>query len=282
MGKGGGRQSCGGYSGSEPTVGFRCGRCRRVQATAVPELPVIRRVVPGTHQAACVREHSRHLVDRHRASPADSPSGVGTAMHADTRGETSTSLPGKRPSTLTNREARLGRASGSLRSCVKSPLADFGLLFDDAAGDAIARVARRIGHQVICLRVDHQSGAAIVEERIRAVAERDGLVDERRFRLPVLAHHKIQQVTGVRVGILGIIDSVVRHGRIEMAAGRGERRSFTLADRVDVDAVLSRRQLRDADRYLHAILCGSDFGGTDFRALCVDDVRVRRFWRGVG
>ena len=47
------------------------------------------------------------------------------------------------------------------------------LFFDDTAGDAITRVAGRVGHEVVWLGMDDDGGAAFMEERIRTVAECD-------------------------------------------------------------------------------------------------------------
>jgi hypothetical protein len=47
------------------------------------------------------------------------------------------------------------------------------LLCDDATGDAVARVAGRVGFEVVGLGVNHERGASGGEDRVIAVAQID-------------------------------------------------------------------------------------------------------------
>src|ERR1051326_6654543 len=72
------------------------------------------------------------------------------------------------------------------------------LLRDDAAGDAIAGVAGRVGLHVVGLGVNHERRAGAAEERVGAVAERHQLVRERLRRRAGLQHGEVVHVAGVR------------------------------------------------------------------------------------
>src|ERR1700721_2566458 len=52
------------------------------------------------------------------------------------------------------------------------------LLFDDAAGDAISGIAGGIRHEIVGFRMDDQRRAAVVEQGICIVTERDALGNE--------------------------------------------------------------------------------------------------------
>jgi hypothetical protein len=55
-----------------------------------------------------------------------------------------------------------------------------GSLLNDPTRNLIAGVAGRVSDVVVLLRVNHDRGAAVLEQRIRfALLERDGLVHER-------------------------------------------------------------------------------------------------------
>jgi len=120
--------------------------------------------------------------------------------------------------------------------------------------------------------VNHQRSAAVVEEGIWPVAKCSVWVQKGRLAGPVCVHFEHQQVSAVRPR--WIIFPVFLGSRIEMRTGTCERRTFTFADVVDVDAVHAERQLRHlyvntdtAARW--AYLCGPDF-----LSLCVGDIRV--------
>ena len=193
-------------------------------------------------------------------------------------------LPGseKQLPPIHNLSARLERACASSGT----PAAAVGgkpqpLLFDDAAGDAIARVARRIGHQIICFCVDDQRRAAFMEERICAFAESYTVGDEGSLGFAVLVHNEIGQIAEMRVRSLLAVDAVMGHGGIEVSTRGSERRPFALANIVNVNSVLTRRKLRYAYGNFHAIFCGRNLGAAYLHALCVHDAGLRRFRRGV-
>src|ERR1700722_11101622 len=119
------------------------------------------------------------------------------------------------------------------------------LLLDEAAGDATARIARGIGHQIVGLFMDYDRRAAVMKQRICSVAERHALSDERGAALSVGCDGEVGQIAEVRVRVHRVVDAVVRAGGIEMASGRGERRAFAFADSVDVNAVVAGRQAHD-------------------------------------
>ena len=120
-------------------------------------------------------------------------------------------------------------------------------LFNDPAGDAIAGVSRWVGHEVVRLGVDHNRGAAVVEQGIGAIAEGDPVNGERGFALASAINDKVRQIAKVRVRGLRIVDAVMGTGGIEVTAGGGECRSFAFACVVDMDAVLAGGQVRDLD-----------------------------------
>jgi len=93
------------------------------------------------------------------------------------------------------------------------------LLLDRAAGDAIAGVARGVGHEIVGLGMDDQRRSAVVEERIGAVPEGDAVGEESRPGVAVLAHREIHQIAEVGMGILCVVDAVMSARRVEVAAG---------------------------------------------------------------
>ena len=93
------------------------------------------------------------------------------------------------------------------------------LLFDGAAGDAIARIAGRIGHQVVGFSMDHNSGAAFMEERVGAFAQRGAFGDE------LLPLHPCGPLTPTRYMTPGPFP----HAGVLLLAGRSRRRSAVSA-----------------------------------------------------
>ena len=113
---------------------------------------------------------------------------------------------------------------------------------DHAAGDAVAGVAGRIGLVVVRLGVDHQRRAVIVEQRVRlALFQRDRRVHDLDRKLAALRHVQVRHVAGMA---LAGHHAVLVVARIEMRAGGFERR-FALADGMNVEGVLARRQALD-------------------------------------
>src|SRR5271163_133369 len=110
-----------------------------------------------------------------------------------------------------------------------------GLFFNRATGDPSSRVSCWIRLVIVMICVNHQRSAAFVEDGIWPVAKCGVWVQQRCLTGPVCVHFEHQQVSGVRP--FRIIFSVMFGRRIEMRTGTCERRTFTFADVVDVDAV---------------------------------------------
>jgi hypothetical protein len=117
------------------------------------------------------------------------------------------------------------------------------LLLDDSAGDAIAGIPGRVGHEVIAFSVDDKRCAAVMKERIGPVAECDASDHESRITLSFVIHDQILQVTEMWMRVLRVMDPVVGTGRVEVATGGSKCRPFAFADIVDVNAVLTGAQL---------------------------------------
>src|SRR5579883_1953077 len=94
------------------------------------------------------------------------------------------------------------------------PQAESKLLGDDAASDAVARVARWIGLHVVRLGVDHQRRAAVGEDRIRAGSHIDVGVLHGDLRGALGADGEIGHVAGVVA--FGILHTVLLAGGIEV------------------------------------------------------------------
>ena len=71
------------------------------------------------------------------------------------------------------------------------------LLGDHAAGDPIARVARRISLVVVGFRVDHHRRAAIGEQRVGAIAQRHSRVCDGNFRRSFRSNAKVRHIARV-------------------------------------------------------------------------------------
>jgi len=140
-------------------------------------------------------------------------------------------------------------------------------LLDHAAGNATAGVARRVGPQIVSLSVDDECRAAFVKERVGTITERDAIGDEAVLGVALLVRDEIQKIAKVRVRSQCALGAMMGVRRVEVAAGRGEAGCFTLADRVDVNAMLAGRQLRDLDFDLDSMAYITEFRSPDFRAL---------------
>jgi len=79
-----------------------------------------------------------------------------------------------------------------------------------------------LGHPVIRLGVDHEGGAAFVKQRVCAITERRAFNVKCRFTLAALVHSQIGQIPDVGMWILGVVNAVMRVGRIEVTAAEVE------------------------------------------------------------
>jgi len=141
----------------------------------------------------------------------------------------------------------------SLNGC---PLWDLALFHDYAAGNTVARIARRIAHQIVGLGVDHECGAAACKHRIRAIAESYAIIDHGNLGLAAL-YGEIRHVAVVGLGVHRVVDAVVLAFRIEMAASGRKSRRFAFGGRVNVEGMFAVRQPHQAGGNLHALTAGS-------------------------
>ena len=110
------------------------------------------------------------------------------------------------------------------------------LLRDDAAGDAIARVASRIGLIVVGFGVDdHRS--AIRQERVRAVLQSRVFIREPHVSFAICLDREIPHIA--RVMAFRIIEPVLFTLRIEMTACRFEIRPLAFGHLVEMDRMFS-------------------------------------------
>ena len=111
------------------------------------------------------------------------------------------------------------------------------------------------------LRVNHQRRAAIAENRVAVIAHRDARRDHRRLRRAICGHREIRHVARVRA--FRILQAMMLHVRIEVAAGGRERRAFAFRHRVHVDGVLARRKIHQVEANFHAVRRRRKFRGAD-------------------
>ena len=147
------------------------------------------------------------------------------------------------------------------------------LFLDDAAGDPSARISGWVGFVVVRGCVNHDSSAAVVEERIRAAAERDAHRMQGCFTCTIGCDFEIQQITSVRT--IRIVFAVFLHVRVEVASRSGERRAFALADGVNVNSVSARRHFLDIHQNANSIGGGRDSGSANLTSLRVHNIYVR-------
>src|SRR6266481_6539582 len=65
---------------------------------------------------------------------------------------------------------------------------------DDAAGDAVAGIARRLAHVIVGSCVHDDGGAVAIEDRLLAVAQREGVADHARAQRAVGACELVGQI----------------------------------------------------------------------------------------
>ena len=112
------------------------------------------------------------------------------------------------------------------------------LFCDYAAGDAVAGVAGGIGLQVVGFGVDHDRGAAVAEQRVRAFAEGYVFILQFCVSFALRVYGEVLHVAGVMA--FGILQAVLLAVRIEMRAGRFEVGGIALGSLMEMDGVLAR------------------------------------------
>src|ERR1019366_5851761 len=117
------------------------------------------------------------------------------------------------------------------------------LLGDYGAGDAVTRVAGRIGLHVVSLGVNHQRSAAVGEQGVgfAAGSQHDRVILYRGLRGAVGLHREIGHVPGMMAA--GIEHAVLLVVRIEMRTGRLEVGRIALGVLMEVQRVLAGRQV---------------------------------------
>lgn len=126
------------------------------------------------------------------------------------------------------------------------------LLFgDDAAGDAVTGVSGGIGLHVVGLGVDNKRRSAVAENGVAVSSPIHIFVDDLRLGLAIGIHSEILHIAGVMT--LGILKSVLLVVRVEMGAGRLEIWGIALCILVDVNGMLSRRQIVQGELDHHAL-----------------------------
>ena len=115
------------------------------------------------------------------------------------------------------------------------------LFLDYPAGDAVSRISRRVGLQVISLGMNDQGGAAIAEKRVAVISESYIRVQHFQLGTPIGLHDEIVHITGVMA--FRILQAVLLSLRIEMRAGRFEIGRIALCLAVEVQSVLPWRQV---------------------------------------
>jgi len=125
--------------------------------------------------------------------------------------------------------------------------------------------------------VDDECGSALMEERVGALPKRGAGDHEAEFARALGIDGKVGQIAYMRMRSLGIVDSVMGAGGVEVPPCGSEGGTLTLSDIVNVNAVLTGSELRDVDRDLHTLSRSGKGGVPDGGSLGVGDVRVSGF-----
>jgi hypothetical protein len=121
--------------------------------------------------------------------------------------------------------------------------------------------------------VNHDRSAAIVEERIRTVTERDTHRMQGCFTCTISSDFEIQHITSVKT--IRIVFAVFLRVRIKMPTGRGERWNFALSHGMNVNSVSAWRQLLDIHENANSIAGGHNSSSANLIPLGVYDICVR-------
>jgi hypothetical protein len=117
------------------------------------------------------------------------------------------------------------------------------LLRHDSAGNAIARVSRRVGLHVVLFGMNDQRGSTIAEKRmaIAAISQIDVSVSEFHGGFAVGVDGEVHHVASVMA--FGILQAVLFAVWIEVRSGRLEIGTIALGVLMKVDAVRARGQI---------------------------------------
>ncbi len=118
-------------------------------------------------------------------------------------------------------------------------------------GDAVTGVSGRIGFHVVRLGMDNQRRPPIAENGVAVISPVHISVDDPSLRLAVSVHGEVLHVASMMT--FKILKSVLLVVGIEMRASRLEIWWIALRILVDVDGMLSRRQIVQVELDHHAI-----------------------------
>src|SRR5271166_3281223 len=143
------------------------------------------------------------------------------------------------------------------------------LLRNHSARNAVAGVTGRIGLHVVRFGVNHDGRATVGKERIgfAAISQHDVFILDGCLRHSIGFDGKVRHVAGVMS--VGIVETVLLAGGIEMPAGRLEVRWITLWVLVEMYGVLPWRQVFEVQFHFHTLLLGLNGCGPDAVALGV-------------
>ena len=125
------------------------------------------------------------------------------------------------------------------------------LLGYHTTGDAVTGVSGGIGFHIIRLGVYNQRRSTIAENGVAVISPVHIFVDDPRLRLAASVHGDVLHIASVMT--FRTLKSVLLVVRIEMRAGRLEIWCIALWILVDVDGMLSRRQIVQVEFDHHAI-----------------------------
>jgi hypothetical protein len=118
---------------------------------------------------------------------------------------------------------------------------------DEAAGDAVAGIACRVGLHIIGLGMDDDRRPPVSEDGVRGSGvEGHILVHEGRLNRAVGTHGQILRHVAVVVAFRVFV-AVLLAGGIEVSSGALEVGRIALGVLVDVDSVFARRQVLEGD-----------------------------------
>jgi hypothetical protein len=138
-----------------------------------------------------------------------------------------------------------------------------------ATGDAVARVAGGVGLHVIRFRMNHDCGASVGEERVRAVRESDVFVLDACVRFSFHIHREVQHVSGMVA--FGILQPVLLTVGIEVWACGLEIGSIALGILMKVDGMLAGWKVVQVELKRHARSLLRQRDSADVLALSVFD-----------
>ena len=136
-----------------------------------------------------------------------------------------------------------------------------------ATGNAVTGVSGGVGLHVVSLRMDDQRRATVAEDGVAITWSPIHIfIDDPGLRLAISVHGDVLHIASMMT--LRILQSVLFVVRIEVRAGRFEIWRVALWILVDVNGVLSWRQIVQVEFDHHAIAVVHE-GGTDALALSV-------------